>query len=289
MDVASRIERALEESVARCRVAGSPPKLGEALHYAVFPGGARIRPKLCLSVALTCGDDDPALANAAAASIELLHCGSLVHDDLPCFDDAKIRRGKPSVHRAFGDQIAVLVGDAMIMLAFEALARTASHRCERMATLTRIVAGSVGMPFGIVAGQAWESEDGAILADYQRAKTGSLFAAATAAGAAAAGADAALWQTLGERLGEAYQVADDISDVLGDPEKLGKPIGQDAALGRPNAVAIHGLDGATVRLKNLVAEAIDSIPPAPGSEALRRQIIEESGRFMPKEVTANVA
>jgi geranylgeranyl diphosphate synthase type II len=289
MDVGARIERGLKQALFRGRGAGSPPKLGEAMDYALFPGGARIRPKLCLSVALTCGDDDPGLADAAASAIEMLHCASLVHDDLPCFDDAETRRGKPSVHRAFGEPLAVLVGDALIVMAFETLARRIPNNPERAAAAMRIVAGAVGMPFGIVAGQAWESEDDAILADYQRAKTGSLFAAATAAGGAAAGGDPNLWQTLGERLGEAYQVADDISDVAGDPDKLGKPTGVDAARGRPNAVAIHGMDGATSRLKLLVQEAIESIPPAPGQDALRKQILAESRRFMPQDLALDVA
>lgn len=289
MDVGSRIERGLKQALFRGRATGAPPKLGEAMDYALFPGGARIRPKLCLSVALTCGDDDPALADAAAGAIEMLHCASLVHDDLPCFDDAEMRRGKPSVHRAFGEPLAVLVGDALIVMAFETLARRIPNNPERAATAMRIVAGAVGMPFGIVAGQAWESEDDAILADYQRAKTGSLFAAATAAGGAAAGGDPNLWQTLGERLGEAYQVADDIADVAGDSKSLGKPTGVDAARGRPNAVAIHGMDGATTRLKTLVQEAIESIPPSPGQDALRRQILSESRRFMPADLALDVA
>lgn len=288
MDLVTRINQRLETAIARGRAPGSPPKLGDAMHYAVFPGGARIRPKLCLSVAMTCGDDDPDMADAAACAIEMLHCASLIHDDLPCFDDAAIRRGKPSVHRAFGEPVAVLAGDALIVMAFETVARRITDNPERAAAVMRIVAGAVGMPFGICAGQAWESEDDAILADYQRAKTGSLFAAATAAGGAAAGHDASLWQTLGERLGEAYQVADDIADVAGEDEKLGKPTGQDASKGRPNAVAAHGLDGAAKRLKTLIAEAIDSIPPSPGQAALRDQIVQESLRFMPKGMPVGV-
>src|SRR3954464_1359785 len=119
MDAATRIELALTVAVTRAEAPGCPPRLGSALRYAVFPRGARIRPRLCLAVARACGDDQPALTDAAAASIELMHCASLVHDDLPCFDDAPIRRGKPSVHVAFGEQLAVLAGDAHIGLAFE--------------------------------------------------------------------------------------------------------------------------------------------------------------------------
>jgi geranylgeranyl pyrophosphate synthase len=96
-------------------------KLAAAMRHAVFPGGARIRPQLCLAVARACGDSDPALADAAAAAIELLHCASLVHDDLPCFDDAPLRRGRASVHCAFGERLAVLAGDALIVQAFQTL------------------------------------------------------------------------------------------------------------------------------------------------------------------------
>ncbi|WP_246683072.1 polyprenyl synthetase family protein, partial [Methylobacterium sp. WL9] len=111
MDAGRRIETALDAAVAHAEAPGAPPRLAEAIRYAVFPGGHRIRPRLCLSVARACGDDDPAAADAAAAAIELLHCASLVHDDLPCFDDAPMRRQKASVHVAFGEPLAVLTGD----------------------------------------------------------------------------------------------------------------------------------------------------------------------------------
>ncbi|MDJ0610576.1 MAG: polyprenyl synthetase family protein [Kiloniellales bacterium] len=285
----NRIERSLSSVLARAGGNGAPPHLATAMRYAVFPGGARIRPKLCLAVAASCGDDDPETAMTAAIAIELLHCASLVHDDLPCFDDADLRRGRPSVHRAFGEAIAVLAGDALIVLAFETLSHRITRAPERVASLLRIVAASVGMPFGIIAGQAWESEPEAILADYQRAKTGSLFAAATEAGAVSAGGDATLWRLLGERLGEAYQVADDLQDVLGDPDKLGKPTGQDATFNRPNAVAYHGVEGATRHLKQLVQDAVDTIPPSPGTLALRKLIEAESKRFLPAELALNAS
>jgi len=102
----TRIERSLSQALAAGESPEGPPLLAAAMRYAVLPGGARIRPRLALAVARACGDDEPDLAAAAAAAIELLHCASLVHDDLPCFDDAPLRRGKPSVHKAFGEQIA---------------------------------------------------------------------------------------------------------------------------------------------------------------------------------------
>ena len=289
MKVENRIERGIEAVLGRATRPGSPRQLAEAMNYAVFPGGARIRPKLCLAVAASCGNDDPETAMAAAVAIELLHCASLVHDDLPCFDDAAIRRGKPSVHCTYGEPIAVLAGDAMIVLAFETLSHRIVFSPDRVAGLLRIISSSVGMPFGIVAGQAWESEPDAILADYQRAKTGSLFAAATETGAVASGGNATLWRMLGERLGEAYQVADDIHDVVGNADAIGKPIGQDASLDRPNAVMYHGLNGAVKHLKQLLRDAIESIPPSPGAETLRKLIEAESKRFIPAELAQYAA
>jgi geranylgeranyl diphosphate synthase, type II len=288
MDTMTRIEQALIAAVTAAD-AGCPPLLAAAVRHAVFPGGARIRPRLCLSVALACGDDRPAVTDAAAAAIELLHCASLVHDDLPCFDDAPVRRGKPSVHRAFGERLAVLGGDALIVLAFETLTRGAATAPDRLATLLLTVARSVGMPNGIVAGQAWECEPSVELTAYHQAKTGALFAAATAAGAAAAGADPALWGELGARLGEAYQVADDIRDVAADPVELGKPIGCDVALGRRSAASDFGIGGAVQRLERLLGEAVASIPPCPGGAMLRASILAESQRFLPKDLVRAAA
>lgn len=288
MDAVTRIEHALAKAIDRTGGPAAPPRLAAAMHYAVFPRGARIRPRLCLSVAMACGEDDPAITDAAAIAIELLHCASLVHDDLPCFDDADTRRGRASVHRAFGEPLAVLAGDALIVLAFEALTAAAA-RPGRLAPLLATVAGAVGAPEGIVAGQAWECEPQVDLARYQRAKTGALFAAATAAGALATGHEAAAWRPLGEALGEAYQVADDIRDAVAEPEEIGKPVGRDAALGRPNAVIRFGLDGAVDRLQTLVSGAVAAIPACPGAADLRALIGLEARRLLPKALARSAA
>ncbi|MFM1987350.1 MAG: geranylgeranyl pyrophosphate synthetase CrtE [Pseudomonadota bacterium] len=282
MDTLARIEQALDAALSRHEVPGAPPRLAAAVRHAVFPGGARIRPQLCLAVAAACGDDDPALADAAAISLEMLHCASLVHDDLPAFDDAATRRGRPSVQAAFGEPLAILAGDALIVRAFEVLAEAAGRSPQRLAPVLATVAAGTGTPFGIVAGQAWECEPRVALSDYQRAKTGALFAAATAAGAQAAGADGRVWRGLGDRLGEAYQVADDIRDVLSDPEVLGKPIGQDVLLGRPSAARELGLDGAIFHFESLVAQAIAAIPDCAGASRLRALVWMESERLVPK-------
>jgi geranylgeranyl diphosphate synthase type II len=289
MDVMGRIERALYAAVSRADVEGCPPRLAAAMRHAVFPRGARIRPRLCLAVAAACGEDEPAVTDAAAAAIELLHCASLVHDDLPCFDDADTRRGRPTVHRAFGEPLAVLAGDALIVLAFQALAHGAILTPKRLAPLMLTIAGSVGVPFGIVAGQAWECEDKIDLSQYQREKTGALFAAATVAGAAAAGAEAEPWRALGARLGEAFQVADDILDATADPDAVGKPVGQDSAHDRPSAVRELGLDGAIMRLESLAAAAVDAVPACPGAAALRSHILTETMRLLPKELARHAA
>lgn len=286
MDAKSRIEKALHEALALAEQPGAPPKLAEAMRYAVFPGGARIRPRLTLAVAAACGVEAWAPACAAGAAIELLHCASLVHDDMPCFDDADVRRGKPSVHRAYGEPLALLTGDALIVLAFQALSAGASAVPGRLAAMMAAIAGAVGVPRGIVAGQAWECEATIDLAAYQRAKTGALFAAACEAGAAAAGVLGAPWRALGDYLGEAYQVADDIKDAVADPDELGKPVGQDAAHARPNAVAALGLSGAVDRLRDLAGRAAASIPACPGAGELRALIEMESRRLLPKQVAA---
>jgi len=290
ISVEQRLEQALaaalERSVRHADAAAGPPRLREAMEHAVFPGGARIRPRLTLAVAAACGEPAPDSADAAAAAIELLHCASLVHDDLPCFDDAALRRGRPSVQAAYGEPLAVLTGDALIVAAFDVLTLA---QPAHLASLVAILARAVGAADGICAGQAWECEDRVDLASYHRAKTGALFAGATAAGAAACGRDGDQWRELGARLGEAYQVADDLRDVAGRCAELGKPVGQDARLGRPSAVAELGLAGAVARLKTLVCEAVATIPECPGSAALRRHILDEARQLVPSEVARRVA
>ncbi|WP_270933244.1 polyprenyl synthetase family protein [Falsiroseomonas oryzae] len=287
MDVATRIEASLADAVLLAEATGAPPRLAAAMRHAVFPKGARIRPRLTLAVAGACGDDRPALASAAAAAVELLHCASLVHDDMPCFDNAETRRGKPSVHRAFGEPLAVLAGDALIILAFQTLARVAPAAPERLGAVLAAVGDGVGVPFGIVAGQAWECEPAVDLSEYQRQKTGALFAAACVAGAAAAGhAEPEAWRLLGDRLGEAYQVADDLRDAVETEATLGKPVGRDAALGRPSAVASFGLGGAVTRLRNLSEAAVGAIPHCPGQAALRALMLQEAQRLVPGKLAA---
>lgn len=281
--LASRTEAALVRAIrlAQGTGGGAPGRLAAALDHAVFPGGARIRPTLCLAVATACGDDDPALSESAAAALELIHCASLVHDDLPCFDAADMRRGKPTVHRAYSEPLAVLAGDSLIVLAFEVLANAGTGHPARALTLTRMLAQRTGMPGGICAGQGWESEARIDLRAYHRAKTAALFIAATTMGAAAAGHDPEAWEELGARLGEAFQVADDLRDVLYDADTLGKPAGQDATHARPSAVAEMGVSGAIRHLTAILSGAIASIPKCPGEAMLAQLVRAYAERMTP--------
>ncbi|NNK65435.1 MAG: polyprenyl synthetase family protein [Rhodobacteraceae bacterium] len=281
MTIERRIDAAMKSAIAAGQAGSVPPKLASALDYAVTPGGARIRPTILMSVALACGDDRPALADASAAALELIHCASLVHDDMPCFDDADIRRGKPSVHRAYSEPLALLTGDSLIVMAFEVLVRAGRDDPARALELISILGRRTGMPGGICAGQGWESEPTVDLSAYHQAKTGALFIAATQMGAVAAGQDAEPWEELGARIGEAFQVADDLRDALYDEKTLGKPAGQDDLHARPNAVSEFGVDGAIARLKNILAGAISSIPQCPGEAALADMVRKTAQRLTP--------
>lgn len=274
-----RIERALRASIDAASQ-GAPPRLAAALRHAVFPGGARIRPRLCLAVAAACGDPSPSLAEAAGAAVELIHCASLVHDDLPCFDNASTRRGQLSVHRAFGEPLAVLAGDALIVAAFELVARAGVTAPDRLGRLIEVIARGVSAPHGIIGGQAWESEPHIPVITYRRAKTAALFEAAAAAGAITGGGDPGAWRAFGERIGEAYQVADDIHDVNGDPTSLGKPIGRDAALGRPNAARDLGASGSRELLEQLVREALAEMPACRKPDEIRAWAVDMVGRLL---------
>jgi geranylgeranyl diphosphate synthase type II len=288
MRLKDRIESAIAAEIKAAQAQPSPAKLAAALDYAVNPGGARIRPTICMSVAMACGDTAPELSDAAATAIELIHCASLVHDDMPCFDNADIRRGKPTVHRAYGEPLALLTGDTLIVAAFEVLARAAASDPMRAVSLIRILGESTGMPGGICAGQGWESESKIDLSAYHRAKTGALFTAATRMGAAAAGEDDDAWTELGARIGEAFQVADDLRDALYDEQTLGKPAHQDEVNGRPNAVAQLGVKGAIRRLEDILSGAIASIPSCPGEAMLAQMVQAQADRLVPKTATRHV-
>jgi geranylgeranyl diphosphate synthase type II len=259
MESIDRLEYALHDAVARVTSDGCPPRLARAIGYAVFPAGHRFRPRLCLAVAEALGAEDSDLALNAAVAVELLHGASLIQDDLPAFDDAAERRGHPALHRMFGEALAVLAADALIIGAFEGVARAAGHHPERAARLVSEIARGVGTPHGAVAGQGWESEEDIDLVQYHRAKTAALFESATACGAIAAGHDPEPWRAVGMWLGRAYQIADDISDEAGSGAD-----GSDAVLGRPNAFRAYGALGSVRALEHAMRMALEAIPEGTG-------------------------
>ncbi len=289
MDRLARIEKTLEDAVMRGSIDGSPPKLTEAIRHSLFSGGARVRPQLSLAVAEACGDPDPRASAAMAAAIEMMHCASLVHDDLPCFDDADERRGRVSVHKAFGEPVAVLAGDALIVMAFETIARGGVASPHRIGGMIASLSRAVGLPHGIVAGQGWESETEADVAQYHAQKTGALFVGATVGGAIAAGSDPGPWRPLGEKLGAAYQVADDLADAMGGVDDLGKPCGQDEKNGRPTIVAELGLGGAVRKLELMVRAAADAVPDCDGADELRALVMMQAKRLAPQQATTKIS
>lgn len=280
MQLELRIESALTRALTAPPAAVTPPLLRAALAHAVFPGGARIRPTILLSVALACGDDRPDLSDAAASALELIHCASLAHDDLPAFDDADLRRGRPSLHRAHGEPLAILAGDSLIVLAFETLAAAGALSPDRAIRLIAALGRRTGAVQGICAGQAWESEPSVDLQAYHLAKTGALFIAATQMGAISAGADPEPWEDLGRLIGEAFQVADDLKDALLPSEATGKTSGRDAALQRPSAVQALGVGGAARHLQDILSGAIASIPSCPGEARLAQMVQAHARRIM---------
>ena len=282
MSLLTRAEQALNTHFEQAAGVGAPPRLVAAMRHAVFSGGARIRPQLCMAVATACGDDVPQLTNAAAVALELMHCASLVHDDMPAFDNADTRRGHPTVHKAFSEPLALLAGDGLIVMAYRVLLQAGVQRPDRLIRLMDNMTTGVGLPDGIVAGQAWECETSADLGQYQRAKTGALFVSATCAGALSCGFEPEPWAPLGAFLGEAYQVADDIRDVIADAASLGKPVGQDILHARPSSAQALGLDGAIVHFDHLIEQAASSIPACSCRDMLRQLVQLEAERLVPK-------
>lgn len=239
----------------------------EAMRYAVFAGGKRLRPFLVLQCAGLFGAPrDRALRVAAA--IEALHTYSLVHDDLPAMDNDDLRRGMPTVHRQFDEATAILAGDGLLTIAFELLAGTATHplgeiRAELIASLAR-AAGSEGM----IGGQMIDIEapqtdlNASQIIELQQKKTGALFEFSCVAGAILAGAapaDRTKLAAYARDFGLAFQICDDLIDVLGSTDLAGKQVGKDQALGKATLVSLWGIERARVEAERLAAQARETL------------------------------
>lgn len=278
------------ESVLASRLpdpAQEPRRLHEAMRYASLGGGKRMRPLLVYASGFACGAPEEVLDHAAA-SVELIHAYSLVHDDLPAMDDDSLRRGRPTVHVAFDEATAILAGDALQALAFEVLAQApaeASVRVELLTTLAR-ASGVAGM----CGGQALDiavTGNGQSLPQLERMhalKTGALIRAAVRLGGLCAGADSGVLAVLDRfaaALGLAFQIRDDLLDIEGNAAELGKTPGKDAEQGKPTYPALLGLEGARSALEaqgQVMQSALAELArPAPELQALAELTLRRTG------------
>lgn len=246
-----------------------PEKLMAAMRHGVFNGGKRLRPFLLMESAALFGVEDEAALRVAAA-LECIHCYSLIHDDLPAMDDDDLRRGQPTVHRAFDEATAILAGDSLLTFAFDIIAGEATALPpERKTELVLNLARAAG-PGGMAGGQALDlaaeesRPDEAGIIRLQAMKTGALIRFACEAGAIIAGAPADDRERLGEfgsAIGLAFQLVDDLLDVTANAETMGKATGKDEAAGKATLVALHGIEWAGQQLKGLIGQAHELLEP----------------------------
>lgn len=289
-DTIAAVERQVEHwlEVEFARHTAAPARLLSAMRHACLGGGKRFRPFLVIESARLFAVPAQAAAGTAIA-LELVHGYSLVHDDLPAMDNDALRRGRPTVWKAFDEWSAILAGDALLTLAFEVLARTESAadagvRAELVLALAR-AAGAAGM----VGGQCLDLEADKLgqppqpgvahVARLQAMKTGALIACACECGAIlgrAASAERGRLGRYGEALGLAFQISDDLLDAEGDAAVVGKAVGKDTAAGKATWVTLLGVDGARLRLAEAEAEAVGAIEPFGGAASS----LVEAARFL---------
>ncbi len=280
---------ALLDDVARAGETTRPARLMAAMRHGALDGGKRLRPFLTMAAAEACGSRHAALS--AGCAIELVHCYSLVHDDLPAMDDDALRRGRPTVHIAYDEATAILAGDALLTLAFELMASEATHpdpgTRTQLVVLLAQAAGLGGMVGGQLLDLAAEGRfadgkplplDAAAIRQLQAMKTGALLKGAVVAGGLVAGADAAQLAALGTygaHLGAAFQIADDILDIEASPEEMGKATAKDAALGKGTLVSLMGVEAARAERDRLAEAAIAALA---GFDA-RADLLRAAARF----------
>jgi geranylgeranyl diphosphate synthase type II len=261
-----------------------PPSIHQAMRHSVFAGGKRLRPILCWESGQLFGGEEKSLLEVGCA-LELIHTYSLIHDDLPALDNDDLRRGKPTCHRAYGEATAILAGDALLTLAFEVLSRPGLLPEERSLRIIHEISHAIGTRGGMVGGQVVDVEttgsktDASTLEYIHRAKTGAFICAAVRSGALCANApeaDLARITAYGEKVGLAFQIADDLLDITGSKEQLGKSAGKDDQQQKATYPAIHGVEESRRIASRLVREACDVLEPY-GSRAQR---LREIARFL---------
>ncbi|WP_456379068.1 (2E,6E)-farnesyl diphosphate synthase [Thiolapillus sp.] len=280
VDCTSRVEKALGACLPPETI--EPQNLHQAMRYATFNGGKRVRPLLVYASGLACGGQLETL-DASACAVELIHSYSLVHDDLPAMDDDDLRRGKPTCHKAYDEATAMLVGDALQSLAFEILAKpTADIPSGIQLQMIRILANTSGSR-GMAGGQAMDingvGQDMSLpeLEIMHIHKTGALIRASVQLGALSAGGSpeqVAKLEHFAKAIGLAFQVQDDILDITADTHTLGKTQGKDAAYNKPTYPALLGLDGARQKAQELLDEALDVLRHFDASARHLRQLAD---------------
>lgn len=255
-----------------------PTSIHQAMRYSVFAGGKRLRPILCAEAGRLLGAKRPSLLRIASA-LELVHTYSLIHDDLPALDNDDLRRGKPTCHRAFGESTAILTGDALLTLTYEVLAETGLASADCQLRIIHELAHATGTCGGMVAGQVLDLEatnhpvDATRLEDIHSSKTGAFLCVAVRCGAIFAGATEADLDRLtayGQKIGLAFQIADDLLDVLGSSATLGKTAGKDDDQHKATYPALFGIEESRRKAGLLVSEACESLEPY-GEAASRLQ------------------
>lgn len=279
---APRSDRLLEQveaSLERCLEChpDAPPRLLEACRHAVLGGGKRMRPRLCVLSAEAAGGT-LAAALPAACAVELVHCFSLVHDDLPALDDDDLRRGRPTVHRAFGEATAILAGDYLLGIALETLLRSGPRggdlAAELSAATNRMIIGQVWDTLGDT-GEALSPA--AQLRRIHGDKTGALITAACRLGGIAAGADPGRLASLtafGTAIGQMFQAVDDLLDETQSSEHLGKTAGKDLKAGKLTYPLVHGQSGTREAIRHLHVEAVAALSPLGAEADPLRQLAE---------------
>ncbi len=280
-----RIEQALRGYLPEPEKGDPSAPVREAMRYSLLAGGKRIRPVLALAFCALCGGDvDAALPFACA--VEMVHTYSLIHDDLPCMDDDELRRGRPTNHRVYGEDIAMLAGDGLLTLAFEtALSGEDQAASARAAHVLARCAGAAKT--GMVGGQCIDLKteggeaDLELLYAMDRAKTVALIAAACQMGCIAAGASEELLAAAGEYangVGMAFQIRDDILDVVGDAAALGKNVGMDSARDKRNYVSLLGTEKAQALVEEYTQNAVQALDKFPGDGRFLRELALELAR-----------
>ena len=277
-DWMAQVQAEVEEALSVFLPAESqvPHKLHGAMRYTVLGGGKRVRPLLVYASGALFGADAAALARAACA-LEMIHAYSLVHDDMPCMDDDALRRGKPTVHVAYDEATALLVGDALQAQAFEVLAGIDTLPPARVNAMLRLLATAAGSG-GMCGGQAIDLDSVGIaltleqLERMHQLKTGALLRASVLLGALCGkelnGAEEEALRAYSKAVGLAFQVVDDVLDATADSATLGKTAGKDAADNKPTYVSILGLEQSKALAEQLRREAIEALAPF-GEQALR--------------------